>query len=163
MKTENLKERVKKQTKENLQRYNKSYKEIINCILSQQEIVNPESLAKFYDYEADKLLEISTQKQDFCKRLIKEINKAFSAGVTAAQKQTLITLKENILGKLFYLALQDNKYLIIDNLTDRQKKNEVLAELAIIKSSAEKAVLYLDMLENGAHRNFINGIISYIY
>jgi len=141
----------------------KIYTEIVQSIVTAPAIENPDGLAKFYDYETDKLLEIATNKKAFCRKLIKEINSAYGQTLELAPRQTLQTLKENLLGKLFYISLQDHKFLIIDQLSPLAHKKELLAELEIIQISEEKAILYFDMLERGPHRNFINGIISYLY
>ncbi len=163
MNTQKLKKAIQKETSQNLQKFSSSYKQIVQEILRQPQIDNPEGLAKYYDYETDKLLEMTPVKKDFCLKLIEEINSAYKTCKQDQQKQTLQILKENILGKIFYLAIQEKKYLVIKNLTSHELKNKILTELDIILSSEDKAILYLDMLEHGAYRNFINGIISYLY
>lgn len=163
MSTQKTKQTIKQELRQNLKHFNYEYEEVVKELIQQKEIDNPDVLAKYYDYEIDKLLETAEDKQQFCVKLIKEINKAFQKHIQTNQQLALQALKENILGKLFLFSWQDRKYLVIKDLTPSEQKKQILAELDIVRSSEDRAILYLDMLEQGAHRNFINGIISYLY
>lgn len=124
----------------------------------------PENMAYNADYQTNKVLSWVPSRQEFCRQLIDAINQAMPTCKKEVNKQALGILRETILGKLFYYSLQENhRYLVIGSLTSRQNKQKILKEVEIIESSPDRAILYLDALEHGVHRNFIQGILGCVY
>jgi hypothetical protein len=138
----------------------KMIQDIVTCTAASA----PENIAYAMDYETDKVLSWVPSRQEFLRQLIVAINQAMPACKKDVSRQALAVFKETILGKLFYYSLQENhKYLVMGALTPPEKKETILKEIEIIESSADRAVLYLDALERGEHRHFINGILGCVY
>ena len=121
--------------------------------------------AKHIDYEISMLLEATDNKTEFCRDILGHIE-----NYTKRARKKDISLEDFfgklrfcLLGKLFYLSLKENRFLIIKDFIDRSNRQYVINAVDMIESSQENAIFFLDTLKDSRYRDFFNGIISCIY
>ncbi|MDR1997133.1 MAG: hypothetical protein LBQ83_02270 [Candidatus Margulisbacteria bacterium] len=129
---------------------------------------HPDSLsgqAKHIDYEISALLPILDNKIEFCKNILADLTvlAAKSQAQSARLASFLAKLKNYMLGKLFYLSLKENQYLLIKDFSSRGNKNFLLGAVAMIEASQENSMLFLDTLTEQRQKDFFIGMISCIY
>ncbi|MDR2429184.1 MAG: hypothetical protein LBD62_05190 [Candidatus Margulisbacteria bacterium] len=119
--------------------------------------------AKHIDYEIGALLPAVDNKTEFCKQILAKLHTHTSSNSNELTKDFLAKLKIYLLGKLFYLSLQDKRYLLIQNFSSRANHKFMLDAVSQIEASAENAALFLDSLSDPKQKDFFIGITSYIY
>ncbi|MDR1322850.1 MAG: hypothetical protein LBK68_00250 [Candidatus Margulisbacteria bacterium] len=119
--------------------------------------------AKHIDYEISALLPAIDNKSDFCRQILTELNAYAKHSPEEPAKAFLAKLKIYLLGKLFYLHLQNKRYLLIQDFSSRDNHKFVLDAVSQIETSAENAAFFLDSLAEQKQKDFFIGIISYIY
>ncbi|MDR2430692.1 MAG: hypothetical protein LBD99_00315 [Candidatus Margulisbacteria bacterium] len=120
--------------------------------------------AKHIDYEISMLLAAADDKPEFCREILfqlEQLNKQKKKDVSL--EDFFAKLKICLLGKLFYLSLKENKFLLIKDFIGRSNRQFVLKAVELIESSQENAVFFLDTVRDKNYRDFFNGIISCIY
>ncbi|GBR73467.1 hypothetical protein NO1_0846 [Candidatus Termititenax aidoneus] len=119
--------------------------------------------AKHIDYEISYLLSVAENKQEFCRNILDDLQNLKRGKKDIALEDFFAKLKFYILGKIFYLALQDSRYLLIENFSSRANRNFFIRSVQLIERSQDDAVLLLDSLDDPALRDFFTGIISCVY
>jgi hypothetical protein len=119
--------------------------------------------AKHIDYEIGALLPAIDNKTEFCQQMLVKLRACASRSVKEPAKDFLAKLKAYLLGKLFYLSLQDKRYLLIQGFSSRVNHRFILDAVAQIEASEEQAASFLDSLTDPGQKDFFIGITSYIY
>jgi hypothetical protein len=135
----------------------------INKSLHGVPVDNLPGSAKHIDYEISALLPAIDNKADFCRQILTELNVYVKRSPEEPIKTFLAKLKIYLLGKLFYLHLQDKRYLLIQDFSSRDNHKFVLDAVSQIETSAENAAFFLDSLTDQKQKDFFIGIISYVY
>jgi hypothetical protein len=119
--------------------------------------------AKHIDYEISYLLSIAENKQEFCQNILDDLRNLERGKKDVALEDFFAKLKFYILGKIFYLALQDNRYLLIENFSSSANRDFFVRSVKLIEHSQDDAMLLLDSLDSPALQDFFTGIVSCIY
>jgi hypothetical protein len=119
--------------------------------------------AKHIDYEIGALLPAVDNKTEFCKQILAKLHTHTSSNPNELTKDFLAKLKIYLLGKLFYLSLQDKRYLLIQDFSSRANHKFMLDAVSQIETSAENAASFLDSLTDPRQKDFFIGMCGCIY
>jgi hypothetical protein len=119
--------------------------------------------AKHIDYEISALLPAIDDKTEFCQQILTKLHAYTGRSSSGTAKDFLAKLNTYLLGKLFYLSLQNKRYLLIQDFSSRSNYKFMLDAVSQIEISAENAALFLDSLTDPRQKDFFIGITSYIH
>lgn len=114
------------------------------------------------DYMTNHYLELADNKQDVVKDMIKDINKSVNKKKMGKSKY-FTSLNDYLKGKLFYLALKDNKYFKMPDIEKLIDKNTLIEFVKEIESGQEFAWELIDNIKNEKLKDFFYGIFTYLY
>jgi hypothetical protein len=139
---------------------------IVDSINKSMHCVPVDSLpgnAKHIDYEISALLPVIDDKTDFCRQILTELSAYAKRSSEESVKAFLAKLKIYLLGKLFYLHLQDKRYLLIQDFSSHDNHKFMLDAVSQIETSAENAMFFLDSLTDPKQKDFFVGMCGCIY
>ena len=138
---------------------------IVKEILETKKSENRVSLIKEVDHSTNKVLHItSLGKKELCKDIITLINKVYKrASITQYTKSLLMKYQRSILGKIFYLGLQEGKFLVIKNVSNKYPKEAIIKMINDIEVSQHTALDLLSSIKDQELKSFMDGIVSYVY
>jgi hypothetical protein len=119
--------------------------------------------AKHIDYEIGALLPAIDNKTDFCRQILAKLRVYTSRNSDESARNFLSKLEIYLLGKLFYLTLQNKRYLLIQDFSSRANHKFMLDAVSQIETSAENAVSFLDSLRDQRQKDFFIGVCGCIY
>jgi len=114
------------------------------------------------DYMTNHYLEMAENKQDVVKDMIKDINKSTNKRKIGNGKY-FNSLNDYLKGKLFYLALKDNKYFKMADVEKLIDKNTLIEFVKEIEAGQEFAWELIDNIKNEKLKDFFYGIFTYLY
>jgi hypothetical protein len=135
---------------------------LTKMILQKSKDKNSQKSILEVDYMTNHYLELADNKQDVIKNMIKDINKSVSKKKIANSKY-FTALNDYLKGKLFYLALKDNKYFKMPDIEKVIDKNTLIEFVKEIESGQEFAWELIDNIKNDKLKDFFYGIFTYLY
>lgn len=114
------------------------------------------------DYMTNHYLEMADNKQEVVKTMIKDINKSIIKRKIGNGKY-FNSLNDYLKGKLFYLAIKDNKYFKMPDVEKVIDRNTLIEFVKEIESGQEFAWELIDNIKNEKLKDFFYGIFTYLY
>ena len=108
-------------------------------------------------------IEISEDKQDFVKKMVRDINKSINKKKMGKNRDYFSSINSYCKGKLFYIAYKSGKYMRISTIEKKAKQEYLLGMVKEIETGQEYAWDLIDAIEDRELKDFLYGIFTYIY